>query len=151
MASRVAFYRSRALVQTCRLLGSARKAETPPAPSLEVSSSSGRSGGPRKPASPSHQRNRTPGARGKSRSDGDAIKRLERAKRGARGATPKLYTSAISTYGKQKQWRKAIDLLREMSTKGVAPNVITYEGGNLVCGGEKQKEGPKDLLQEKST
>ena len=145
MASRVAFYRSRALVQTCRLLGSARKAETPPAPSPEVSSSSGRSGGPRKPASPSHQRNRTPGARGKSRSDGDAIKRLERAKQGDRGATPKLYTSAISTYGKQKQWRKAIDLLREMSTKGVAPNVITYNAAIKACGGGRQWEAAVDL------
>ena len=134
MAFRAAFCGSRALVQTCRVLSRARKAETPCAPSpVEMSSTSGRSGYKRKPTSPRQQQNGNWRAHGKFRSGENAIERLERAEQSGRRASPKLYTSAISTYGKRKQWRKSIELLKKMETKGVAPDVITYNAAIKAC------------------
>ena len=62
---------------------------------------------------------------------------LERAKQKGSGASPKLYTSAISTYGERKQWWKSIELLREMETKGVAPDVASYNAAITAAGPEE--------------
>lgn len=49
-----------------------------------------------------------------------------------------MYTSAISAYGKRKQWPEAVRLLREMEGRRVAPDLETYNSAIKACGDRGQ-------------
>lgn len=56
------------------------------------------------------------------------------------------FTAAIEACAKAKMWKKALDLLHEMETKGIPPSEVTYSVTITACGNGGQWEKALDLL-----